>query len=127
MEEIGHAEFDQEHADSVVQANAIIDLCGNEAASETIVIAQRLETFIQGLDAHFKSEQGAMDAIDYSLRYVHQAEHDSVLNDLRHQQHCYQKSADVKALARFLQVNYLGWLETHTVTMDTLLAQALKK
>lgn len=117
--ELGVKDMDSVHMEFIDIVNK---LANADKATFKILFAELLSH----TETHFLQENNLMQLSDFPALDEHVAEHNRVLRDLRHFNERVQAGSSMLAKAWILD-QVPDWFHLHALTMDTALAEHLKK
>jgi hemerythrin len=115
---LGNERMDQTHREFVVLVDALL------TAGDADLPA-RFDEFLQHTEAHFAEELKSMHACQFPPIHCHEGEHDRVLEVARDVRQ--RMAAGDLEMGRVLARELPGWFAFHAATMDTALAEWLRR
>ncbi len=121
--------MNDDHAEAIEQINQLDTLLVQAQAGDTAArhqISPLLQAIYQHSVEHFSREEAEMVRVNFPPYSCHKGEHERVLSELQTVLNSWQETADITALAHYIQHTLPQWLRAHVETMDTVTAMFIR-
>ncbi len=117
------------HNEEIDMLNEIQQLLVQRSEGKDIgnLLNERLENFVNHVQAHFAGEEQRMLEGQFPVYSVHKQEHDRVLAELRQHHDEWKKTGNSDGLEKYLLLVVPEWMVQHVSTMDFVTAQYLEQ